>query len=124
MDKIKVKHNDVTRLANLFIERGCNEYKALEFAEAAIKLLRPAAITTHEPDYFYNADDWEYTHNSIGYVAEQLEPLCIMKVGRLLELNPVYAAYFPVADSDDVELRQFHTIEDAHAAVLKAKVQS
>lgn len=72
----------------------------------------------NESNFYYNIDDWEYTHSDLSFLYDELDDnpsTPVMHVGNLIESTPFYIAM--VGD----EAKRFETFEDASKALDEYK---
>lgn len=75
-------------------------------------------------DYFYNVAEWDCTHHDLDTLLDSVEPerYQVVKVGRLVEIDPVFVVRLPNPDDEDCDTdREFATVEEAEAAIVAAK---
>lgn len=70
---------------------------------------------TQEADYYFNVDDWEWTHADKETVLEDMDCQTIIRMGRLERLPDVYVAQRYNEGDDEYERQEFATREEAEA---------
>lgn len=105
---------ELLQQADEFIE----QFEATEKPLAkCIKALADELRGKEKPDYFYNKDDWEVTHNDIDMLEDTMacEGIDIMRIGRLVELPEKFKVMLYNEDTDEAEYPEFNTLEEARA---------
>lgn len=105
---------DAINEANITIES-----LTAQLDEANKKLLEMS-----EPDYFYNADNWEVTYHGIDMLEDEMacDGTNIIQVGRLVELPNKFLVCLTNQETDESEYKLFDTIEEAQAKLTKEDI--
>lgn len=96
----------------------------IESLTAQLKEAREALAKAQEPDFFYDADNWEVTYHELEMVQDELDGNGggVMRLGRLVALPAKYMIQTTNQETDDIEYPLFDTKEEAEATLKQEEL--